>query len=199
MYKLKTEYWDVGSQGSCKFSVRPSQSQVSHSDMSDSLQLHGLQHTRPPCPPPTPEVYPNSCPSSQWCHPNTSSSVVPSLPAFNLSQNQDLFQWVGSSHQVAKELEFHFQHQSFQWTLRMFMVRTVQNTNLTPVLSLVFLVVQMLGHFQLFAIWWLPNQALLFSTISVCSNSCPSWRWCHLSIQSSGHSILLLPSFFPGI
>ena len=36
--------------------------------MSDSLQPHGLQHTRPPCPPPTPGVYPNSCPLSQWCH-----------------------------------------------------------------------------------------------------------------------------------
>ena len=51
--------------------------QFSHSVMSDSLQLHGLQHTRPPCPSPTPGVYSNSCPSSQWCHPTISSSVVP--------------------------------------------------------------------------------------------------------------------------
>ena len=42
----------------------------------------------------------------------------PSPPTFNLSQHQDLFQWVSSSHQVAKVLEFQFQHQSFQWTLR---------------------------------------------------------------------------------
>ena len=42
----------------------------------------------------------------------------PSPPAFNLSQHQDLFQWVSSSHQVAKALEFQHQHQSFQWTLR---------------------------------------------------------------------------------
>ena len=42
----------------------------------------------------------------------------PSPPAFNLSQHQDLFQWVSSSHQVAKVLEFQLQHQSFQWTLR---------------------------------------------------------------------------------
>ena len=41
-----------------------------------------------------------------------------SPPAFNLSQYQDLFQWVGSSHQVAKVLELQFQHQSFQWILR---------------------------------------------------------------------------------
>ena len=45
--------------------------------MSDSLWPHELQHTRPPCPSPTPGVHPNSCPSSQWCHPATSSSVVP--------------------------------------------------------------------------------------------------------------------------
>ena len=42
----------------------------------------------------------------------------PSPPAFNLSQNQGLFLWVGSSHQVAKVLEFHLQHQSFQWIFR---------------------------------------------------------------------------------
>ena len=63
--------------------------------MSDSLQLHESQHTRPPCSSPTPRVYSNSCPSSQWCHPAISSSVVPfsscpqSLPAsesFPMSQ-----------------------------------------------------------------------------------------------------------------
>ena len=50
--------------------------QFSHSVVSDSLQPHGLQHTSPPCPSPTPGVYPNSCPLSQWCHPTISSSVV---------------------------------------------------------------------------------------------------------------------------
>ena len=45
--------------------------------MSESLQLHGLQHTRLPCPSPTPGAYSNSHPSSQWCHPTISSSVVP--------------------------------------------------------------------------------------------------------------------------
>ena len=44
---------------------------------SDSLRPHGPQHARPPCPSPTPKVYPNSCPPSQWCHPTISSSVVP--------------------------------------------------------------------------------------------------------------------------
>ena len=45
--------------------------------MSNSLWPHGLQHARPPCPWPTPRVYLNSCPSSQWCHPAISSSIVP--------------------------------------------------------------------------------------------------------------------------
>ena len=51
--------------------------QFSRSVMSDSLWPHGLQHTRPPCLSPTPGVYPNSCPLSQWCHPIISSSVIP--------------------------------------------------------------------------------------------------------------------------
>ena len=61
--------------------------QFSHSVMSDSLRLHELQHARPPCPSPTPGVHSNSCPSSRWCHPAISSSLVPfsscpqSLPA----------------------------------------------------------------------------------------------------------------------
>ena len=52
-------------------------SQLSCSVVSDSLQPHGLQHTRLLCPSPTPRAYPNSCPLSQWCHPIISSSVVP--------------------------------------------------------------------------------------------------------------------------
>ena len=51
--------------------------QFSCSVMSDSLRPHGLQHNRLPCPSPTPRAYSNSCPSSQWCHPPISSSVVP--------------------------------------------------------------------------------------------------------------------------
>ena len=50
--------------------------QFSHSVMSNSLPLHGLQHSRPPCPSPTPGVYSNSCPLSRWCHPTISSSVI---------------------------------------------------------------------------------------------------------------------------
>ena len=51
--------------------------QFSRSVVSDSLQPHESQHARPPCPSPTPRIYSNSCPLSQWCHPTISSSVVP--------------------------------------------------------------------------------------------------------------------------
>ena len=77
--------------------------QFSRSVMSDSLWPHGLQHTRPPCPSPTPGVYPNSCPLSRWCHPTISSSVVPfssrlqSFPAWGSFQVSQLFAWGGQS------------------------------------------------------------------------------------------------------
>ena len=51
--------------------------QFSYSVMSDTLRPHEPQHARPPCPSPTPGVYPNSCPLSRWCHPTIPSSVVP--------------------------------------------------------------------------------------------------------------------------
>ena len=70
--------------------------QFSRSVVSDSLQPHGLQHSRGSCLSPTPGVYSNSSPLSQWCHPTISSSVVPFSPTFNLSQHQGLFQWVSS-------------------------------------------------------------------------------------------------------
>ena len=64
---------------------------------------HGLQHARPPCPSPTPRVYTNSCPSSQWCPPAISSSIVPfsscpqSLPASGSFPMSQLFTWDGQS------------------------------------------------------------------------------------------------------
>ena len=82
--------------------------QISSSVVSDSLRFHESQHARPPCPSPTPGVHPDSRPSSQWCHPAISSSVVssPSPPAPNPSQHQSLFQWFNFSHDEAKVLEF---------------------------------------------------------------------------------------------
>ena len=68
----------------------------------------------PVLPSPSPRLYWNSCPLSPWGHPAISSSVTPQPPpASNLSQHQDLLQWVGSLHQVAKGLAL--QGQCFQW------------------------------------------------------------------------------------
>ena len=64
----------------CDFSNIISSVQFSCSIVSDSLWPHEPQHARPPCPSPTPGVYPNPCPSSWWCHPTISSSVVPFSP-----------------------------------------------------------------------------------------------------------------------
>ena len=69
--------------------------------VSKSLQAHDLQHARPPCPSPTPRVYPNSCPLSWWCHPTILSSVVPffscpqSFPASGCFPMSQLFTWGG--------------------------------------------------------------------------------------------------------
>ena len=98
------------------FCVRyQSVSPFSRSVMSDSLRPHELQHTRPPCPSPTPRVYPDSCPLSRWCHPTISSSVVPLSSCLQSFPASGSFQWVSSSHHIAKGLDFQLQHQSFQW------------------------------------------------------------------------------------
>ena len=70
--------------------------------MSNSLPPHELQHARPPCPSPAPGVHSDSCPSSQWCHPAISSSVVPfscpqSLPASKSFPMSQLFAWGSQS------------------------------------------------------------------------------------------------------
>ena len=91
--------------------------QFSWSVVSDSLWPHGLQHARLPCPSPTPGVYLDSCPLSQWYHPTVLSLSSPSPSTLNLSQ-RGLFKWVSFSHQVAKVLEFQLQHQSFQCIFR---------------------------------------------------------------------------------
>ena len=86
-----------------KHIIYQSVSQLSCSVMSDSLRPHELQHARPPCPSPAPGVHPNSCPSSWWCHPAISSSVIPfsfcpqSLPASESFPMSQLFAWGGQS------------------------------------------------------------------------------------------------------
>ena len=86
--------------------------QISCSVMSDSLWPHESQHPRPPCPSPTPGVHPDSLPSSQWCHPAISSSVVPfsscpqSLPASQSFPMSQLFAWGGQSTGVSALASF---------------------------------------------------------------------------------------------
>ena len=86
--------------------------QFSHSVVSNSLWPHESQHTRPPCPSPMPRVYPNSCPSSRWCHPAISSSVIPfsscpqSLPASESFPMSQLFAWGGQSTGVSALASF---------------------------------------------------------------------------------------------
>ena len=88
--------------------------QFSHSVVSSTLWPYGLQHTRPPCPSPTPRACSNSYPSSRWCHPTIPSSVVSfssRLPSFPASGSFQISQFFTS--QVAKVLELQLQHQSF--------------------------------------------------------------------------------------
>ena len=86
--------------------------QFSRSVVFDSLRPPELQHTRPPCPSPTPGVHSDSCPLSWWCHPAISSSVIPfsscpqSLPASESSPMSQLFAWGGQSTGVSASASF---------------------------------------------------------------------------------------------
>ena len=95
--------------------------QFSRSAMSHTLWPCETQHARPLYPSPTPGVYSNSCPLSQWCHQPSHPLSSPSIPAPNPSQHQGLFQWITSLHEVAKVLEFQLHHQSFQWMPRTYL------------------------------------------------------------------------------
>ena len=86
--------------------------QISCSVVSDSLGSHELQHARPPCPSPSSGVHSNSRPSSRWCHPAISSSVIPfsscpqSLPASESFPMSQLFAWGGQSTGVSALASF---------------------------------------------------------------------------------------------
>ena len=99
--------------------------QFSHSVMSNSLWLHKLQHTRPPCPSLTPGVHSNSRPSSRWCHQVISSSDIPfsscpqSLPASGSFPMSQLFAWGGQSIGVSAStsvLPMNTQESPLEWT-----------------------------------------------------------------------------------
>ena len=86
----------------CFYSRSFNSVQFGRSVISDFLWPLGLQHARPPCPSPTPEVYSNSCPLSRWCHPTISSSVVPfssCLQSFPASGSFQMSQFFASSGQ----------------------------------------------------------------------------------------------------
>ena len=94
------------------FSVQFSSVQFSRSVVSDSLRPHESQHARPPCPSPTHGVHSDPRPSSQWCHPAISSSVVPfsscpqSLPTSESFPMSQLFTWGGQSTGVSALASF---------------------------------------------------------------------------------------------
>ena len=109
--------------------------QFSRSVVSDSFQPHGLQHTRPPCPSPTPRVYANSCPSSRRCHPTIPSSVVPfsshlqSFPASGSFQMSQFFascgqRNFGKARNILGTLEGPFQAQLCACTCKQSHIRT---------------------------------------------------------------------------
>ena len=95
--------WWIHSVTRQEFRAEGNSVQFSHSVVSDSLRPHEPQHARPPCPSPTPGVYPNSFPLSRWCHRIISSSVIPfsscpqSLPASGSFPMSQLFTWGGQS------------------------------------------------------------------------------------------------------
>ena len=97
--------------------------QFSRSVMTDSLGPHESQHARPPCPSPSPGVHSDSHPSSPWCHPAISFSVIPfsscpqSLPASKSFPMSQLFAWGGQS------MDFQLCHHSFQGNPRADLLR----------------------------------------------------------------------------
>ena len=157
--------------------------QFSRSVMSDSLRPHESQHTRPPCLSPTPGVYSNSCPSSRWCHPAISSSVIPfsscpqSLPASGSFPVSQLFAWGGQSIGVsasASVLPMNTQDWSpLGWTGWI----SLQSKGLSRVFSNT-----TLGAFKFHKPFW-----LLFYFIS-----CPAWV-----LAVCGSLVLTLPVSFP--
>ena len=150
--------------------------------MSDSLRSHELQHTRPPSPSPIPRAYRNSCWLSWWCHPTISSSVVPFSSCPQSFPASGLFQWVSSSHEVAKEYS----------GLISFRKSTME---------VQFSSVQSLSHVWLFATPWTAEcQAPQSSNISwslLKFMSIENVMLCnHLTLCSP---LLLLPSIYPSI
>ena len=90
MFKKKNFFWPLHYNILLNSHSGFSSVQFSHSVVSNSLWPHELQHTRPPCPSPTPGIYSNSCPLSRWYHPAIWSSAIPFCSCPNPSQHQGL-------------------------------------------------------------------------------------------------------------
>ena len=143
--------------------------------MSSSLQPHELQHARLPCPSLCPRVCSDLCPLSQWCYLTITFCAALSPFAFDFSQHQCLFQWVGSLHQISKELELH--RQSFQniysrlisFRIDWFELLAVQGT-LKSLLQHHNLKASIPWHSDFFMVW-LSNLYVQFSSVT---QSCPT-------------------------
>ena len=115
--------------------------QFSRSVVSDSLRPHESQHARPPCPSPSPGVHSNSCPSSWWCHPGISSSVVPFsscsqfLPASESFPMSQLFTWGGQSTGVVSGLTSFLSKKSQGWSSERTVWISLQSKGLSRVFS----------------------------------------------------------------
>ena len=121
------------------FLWEPSQSQFSHSVISDSLQPHRLQHTRAPFPSWTAGVYPNSCPSNQWCHPTISPSFFPSSSCLQSFPASGSFQMSQLSTSGGQRIGVSASTSVLPMNIQdVYDENKIQNTNLTPVLSLIF-------------------------------------------------------------
>ena len=109
----------------CIYNTKYISVQFSHSVVSNSSQPHEPKHIRPPCPSPTPGAYPNSCPSSPWCHLTISSSVIPfsfclqSSPTSGSFQMSQLFTLGGQNTRISAStsaLPMNTQDWSLEWT-----------------------------------------------------------------------------------
>ena len=171
---------------------------------------HGLQHTRPPCPSPTPGVYPNPCPLCLWCHPTISSSVIPcsshpqSFPASGSFQMSQLFTSGGQSIGVsasASILPMNTQDFRMDWLDLLAVQGTLKNLLLIFICPLFLFIVLFLNYVsvQFSSVYSLsvvsdslrPHESqharppCPSPTPGVHSNSHPSSWWCHPAISSS--------------
>ena len=167
--------------------------QFSHTVVSDSLQPHELQHTRPPCPSPTPRVHSDSCPLSQWCRPTFLSTVVPfssCLQSYSASGSFEIIQFLASGGQkfwsfsISPSTEYSglmcFRIYWFDLPIRSDQIsRSVVSDSLRP-------------HESQHARPPCPSP-----TPRVHPNPCLSSQWCHPTILSSVIPFSSCPQSFP--